>query len=191
MINWREIIFGLLVGLLAVAILLLVVSSPKGAPIQLLPPPTPQPIMVDISGAVNRPGVYVLPAESRIKDAIEVAGGLDDTADRDLVNLAAPISDGQKVLIPEKGLNQSKSSVVQTPSNPNSLSETLEKPLININTATKEQLDQLPGIGAEKAQAIIDFRTRNGPFKSIDNIQVVPGIGPAIFEQIKSLITIE
>jgi competence protein ComEA len=172
---------GVICGFLVAGLLLLVSSQPRGDPVKLLPAPSPLPFMVYVSGAVGQPGVYSLPPNSRIKDAIEVAGGLLTEADSSGINLAAPLKDGQRISIPALGstLAPDKASAV-----------TLSH-LVNINTATLAELDNLPNIGPVLAQAIITFREENGPFKAIEEIQKVPGIGSSIFETIKDLITVD
>ncbi len=177
--------FNLLSGLLAAGLLFLINSAPRGEPVLLLPPPTRAPVMVHVSGAVAHPGVYSLPPDSRVQDAIEAAGGALPEAQFGSLNLAAHLSDGEKVNVPFP-------SPTANPQTANTGAETTpqsEFP-ININTATLEQLETLPGIGPVKAQAIIDYRTEHGPFQTIEEIMDVPGIGPATFEQIKDLITV-
>ena len=188
------IIFGIAVGLLAAGVILLAASPPRGAPITLLPMPTPAPVMVHVSGAVAQPAVYSLPAGSRVGDAIRAAGGLLPEADTQALNLAAFLQDGSKVLVPfiptpiptpQPGAPDSVRAV-KLP--------TLPAPgaggLLNINTATQAELETLPGIGPVTAQHIIEYRQANGPFPDIEAIQDVPGIGPKTFEEIKDLISV-
>lgn len=177
--------FGVLGGLLGAAVFLLFTGQPRGEPVTILPPPTRSPILVHVSGAVVEPGVYSLPPDSRVQDAVEVAGGLAEEAFTSNLNLAAPVSDGDKVFIPRIAEEISSNSNSQSPSQSSNPSFP-----ININTASADQLDLLPGIGPAKAQAIIDYRESNGPFTAIEQIQNVPGIGPATFENIKELITV-
>ncbi|MBI5568263.1 MAG: helix-hairpin-helix domain-containing protein [Chloroflexi bacterium] len=144
--------------------------------------PTPALINVYVSGAVNQPDVYALPVGSLVKDAVTKAGGATAEADLDHVNLALKLNDQMQVYVPRKG------EAVATPKAPSG-SATLSAP-ININTANVEELDLLPGIGPSIAQAIIDYRTQNGPFKTIDDINAVKGIGDALFAKIKDSITV-
>ncbi len=181
---------GILLGLLATGGILLVSSQPRGEAVRLSPPPTISPIMVHISGAVVHPGVYSLPPGCRIRDVVEAAGGLLPEANMQLLNLAAFIQDGEQIIIASK-------LPTPLPASPADLEnpETHETPAaadlpLNINTATLEQLDMLPGIGPEKARRIIDYRETYGPFATVEAIQKVSGIGPATFEKIKALITI-
>lgn len=185
---WQLVLLGLLLGLLAAGTILLVIGPPRGQPVRLPAVPTSAPIAVDVSGAVHQPGVYFLDQGSRVEDAITAAGGFLPEAYTESINLAAPLSDGSKVLVP---LHQdpvtSAETIQDTTANDQSAQTVFP---ININTASKETLMQLPGIGEVKAQAIIDFRNQNGPFTSLDQIQEVNGIGPATFEKLKDLITI-
>lgn len=168
-------------------------SQPRGEPILLSPPPTPLPLVVHVSGAVTQPGVYIMPIGSRVKDAIDSAGGLLPDADIQSLNLAAPLQDGELVWIPSIiKANPTAYEPDKTPSDDRSLIVTpTPTGLININTATLEQLDTLPGIGPVKAQSIIDYRNEHGPFNSVEAIQDVVGIGPVTYEGIKGLITVQ
>jgi competence protein ComEA len=184
---WQHILFGILLGVLLSAVIYYVAVPPKGTPVMLLSAPTPLPLVVDISGAVKTPGVYTLPRDSRLKDAIAIAGGVSDTADLVNINLAQVIRDGDKIRIPEEG--DHKITVPTETAHPVASQPVLYP--ININTASITELDALPGIGPARASDIISYRDANGPFQSIEEIQKVPGIGPGIFEQLKSLITID
>jgi competence protein ComEA len=192
------ILLGLLCGLLAAGALLLVTRPPGGNPVSLLPPPEPAPIVVHISGAVARPNVYTLPNGSRVQDLIDAAGGLLPEADDTAINLAAPLEDGTRLAIPFRKPTApppptAKPGATAAPTKP-APSAGEEAPsstgAININTATLEELDSLPGVGPAIAQRIIDFRTTNGLFVTIEDLQNVKGIGPATFEKLKNLITV-
>jgi competence protein ComEA len=180
--------FGVVCGLLAGGIVFLASRPPRGNGILLSPPPTPRSWVVQVSGAVAYPGVYELPAGSRVRDAVQVAGGLTAEANASAINLAAPLEDGQSIVI------QASASLDSPPvQRGNPLSVTIEPAstqLININTAALEELDELPDIGPVIAQRIVDYRTANGPFVAIEEIVKVPGIGQVTFEKIKDLITI-
>jgi competence protein ComEA len=181
--------FGVVCGLLASGIVLLASRPPRGNGILLSPPPTPRLCVVQVTGAVVYPGVYELPAGSRVRDAVQAAGGLTAEANASAINLAAPLEDGQSIVI------QASASLDSPPAQRgNPLIVTIEPAstrLININTAALEELDELPDIGPVIAQRIIDYRTANGPFVSIEEIVKVQGIGQVTFEKIKDLITIE
>jgi competence protein ComEA len=148
--------------------------------------PTPAPIVVFVSGEVLSPGVYTLPPESRVVDAIEAAGGLTTDADASAVNQAIILEDGMQIHVPEIG-------EVATPlplsGDDSSGAESSGK--ININTATPEELDTLPGIGPALAEAIIRHRETNGVFESVEQLVDVPGIGDATLAEIRELVTVE
>jgi competence protein ComEA len=193
--SWWKIPFGVVCGLLGAGIILLGTKQPRGEAIDLLPPPTPPPVVVHVSGAVNQPGVFSLPINSRVQDALNAAGGLAPEADVQTLNLAAFLVDGDLIWIPSKSFDQTQEqtltedqiSKVPTPAQP---AIQTESNLININTASQSKLEKLPRIGPVTAQKIIAYREAHGPFKQIENIQQVNGIGPATFEDIKGLITI-
>ncbi len=192
---WRtlyQLAIGILIGLIAGGLVWLVGRSPQGQAVELLPPPTQAPLIVDVTGAVPRPGVYEIPRGSRVKDAIEAAGGLLAEADRSGLNLAAPLEDGQRLDIPFLPGMQ-PTPMVQAPgggstagSGSGGTGSGSQK--INVNTATLEELMTLPGIGPTLAQRIIDYRNTYGEFYFIEDIMEVPGIGPATFERIQDLI---
>jgi competence protein ComEA len=154
-----------------------------------LPTPTPQPLRVYVSGAVVHPDVYELPCGSIVRDAIEVAGGATGEADLNRINLARHVHDEEQIYVPQEG---EKSLPVSSPSgfsSPSSSSQAGSK--VNINTATAEELDTLPGVGPSIAQRIIDYRTASGPFQSIEDIKNVGGIGDVTFEKLKDKITVQ
>ena len=190
--TWQSILFGVLCGLLGTGVLYLISRPTRGAPIRLLPAPTPVPLFVQILGAVHQPGVYEFPPSSRLNEAVQAAGGLLADADTSQVNLAAPLVDGSLVTIPYKAeLNSTALEEMDSATSPNTRSGSIiETGLVNINTATLEELESLPEIGPVIAQRILDYRETNGPFTTLEAIQNVDGIGPVIFEQIKGLITI-
>ena len=153
-------------------------------------------IVVDVDGAVAHPGLYKLPPGSRVQAALAAAGGLSPQADAHRINRAAKLHDGQKLYV----LSQGESGPPQAASSGQGCegqactsaeggvagSDTEGQGLVNINTANATQLTQLPGIGPAIAQKIIDYRTANGPFTSVDDLTKVPGIGAAKLAQIKS-----
>ncbi len=189
------VLLGVLTGFVLAGGLLYVMRAPAGTPIVLEPAPTEKPIAVHVVGAVPRPGLYDFSEGARVQDAIDAAGGLLAEADPGSINLAALLEDGQQLNIPYA----SGSEPAQGSGTGSSFAQPLptEAPtagaqdLININTATLEELDSLPGIGPTTAQKIIDYRTANGPFAAIEDIMNVSGIGPATFQNIKDLITVE
>ena len=192
-----KIAFGLICALLATGLITLVARQPSGEPVALSPPPSPAPLMVHVNGAVAQPGVYTLPPGSRVQDAIEAAGGFLDEADEGSLNLAAVLEDGSQITAlfqqptqppPSEptAVTRGESIPLSTPSR----SPTPKGLKININTATQGELESLPMIGPVLARQIIYYRTDHGPFKKIEDIVDVPGIGPKTFEVIKDLITV-
>lgn len=185
----RGIAFGVVCGFLGVGLLLLATNQPRGEPIRLSPPPTPAPIIVHVTGAVINPGVYSLPSGSRVKDAIEKSGGLLSDADTTLINLAMLLEDGEQVWVPyhlDDVMGLDKPAVLE--GEPAQGQQTRK---ININTASQIELESLSGIGPVIAKAVIQYRLENGPFKDIEEIQEVSGIGPVTFEKIKPIITVK
>jgi competence protein ComEA len=134
-------------------------------------------VVVDVAGAVRRAGLYRLPHGSRIADAIARAGGATRRAELDLVNLAAPLADGEQVLVPTRGAAPAGVGGSSAPTAP-----------VDLNSATVEQLDALPGIGPVTAQKIVDYRQTHGPFTSVDELDAIPGIGPARIENLRGLV---
>jgi competence protein ComEA len=133
---------------------------------------------------VQNPGVYALPRSSRVQDAIQAAGGMLAEADEQILNLAAPLKDGERVKVPNR-----RPTAAALP--PSSSAPTTGSGLINLNWATQAELESLPGIGPEMAKRILDFRDQNGPFENIEAIQEISGIGPATFARIQDLITVD
>jgi len=184
------VLVGVLIGLLSAGLIWLASRPPQGEQIYLSAPPSPAPWVIHVEGAVVRPGVYELPAGSRIRDAIGLAGGLLPEADEGAVNLASVLQDGGRVFVPGK-LEQGSASAGQAPpGGPSGGQAGPPGTLIDINTADATQLEELPGIGPVTAQKIVDFRNAEGAFSIIEDIQKVPGIGPVTFERIRSLITV-
>jgi competence protein ComEA len=187
---WREALIVVL-GLLGAGVIFIASSPPRGDPIQLLPPPTPAPIQVYIAGAVNQPGIYALPVNARIYDAIQAAGGFTDNANDQVINLAAFLQDGGQIWVPSTVPDRvsEDNAGSQNASHEQHAQATIVE-LININTAPQEVLETLPEIGPKTAENIITYRQNEGFFTSIEEIQKVPGIGPATYEAIKDRITV-
>jgi competence protein ComEA len=189
--NALYVLLGVMAGFVLAGVLVLVSRAPAGNPITLQAAPTDAPIAIHVIGAVPRPGLYEFPKGARVQNAIDAAGGLLVGANTDVLNLAALLEDGQQLDIPFAAGVQEAPLAIELPSsvtptavvNPNI-------DLININTATLEEFDSLPGIGPTTAQKIVDYRDANGPFAAIEDIMNVSGIGPATFEDIKGLITV-
>ncbi|OQY29195.1 MAG: hypothetical protein B6243_11410 [Anaerolineaceae bacterium 4572_5.2] len=191
--QWWMLLTGIVIGLLSAGLIFLAGKPPRGAAIVLLPPPTPAPIIVYVTGAVAEEGVYELDINSRVEDALQQAGGMTDEADEDAVNLAEILQDGAEVHVPPKreappvselsppGEGDSSKGGEES-GGQQSTSPAIVYP-ININTASQSELESLPGVGPVTAQKIIDYREEN-PFMVIEDIQKVSGIGPATFEKI-------
>ncbi|HZD61044.1 MAG TPA: helix-hairpin-helix domain-containing protein [Anaerolineae bacterium] len=144
-------------------------------------------LFVHVAGAVVHPGVYHLKEGSRVIDAITAAGGGLQGSDQDALNLAAKVFDGQRVYVPKKG---------EVPPQIDGLSSATDPPLesggkVNINTATMEQLDSLPGVGPVTAQKIIDYRSKHGPLKRLEELKAIDGIGSKKYDQIKDKACVE
>ncbi|MHB8060260.1 MAG: helix-hairpin-helix domain-containing protein [Gaiellaceae bacterium] len=139
-------------------------------------------LLIDVSGAVHRPGVYKLPTGSRVNDALLEAGGATGKADLTLINRAATLTDGQQVLVPEK------ISAANAAAAPSGSAPSAGAAPIHLNSATAEQLDELPGVGPATAARIIEYRTANGSFKTVDELDSVSGIGPAKLAELRDLV---
>ncbi len=175
---------GILFGLFLAALVWVVGRNPSGEAVVLRAAPTEKPVIVYITGAVPRPGVYALPKNARVQDAISAAGGFLAEAEKSQINLAALVEDGEKLDIPYV---EGAIPIVGTPV-PEVVTSTTE--LININTASAAELDTLPGIGPTLAQRIIEYREQNGPFISAEDIINVAGIGAGNYERFKDQITV-
>jgi competence protein ComEA len=136
---------------------------------------------VDVVGAVRRPGLYRLPRGSRIADALAHAGGATRRAQLELVNVAAPLADGEQVVVPRRGTATAAATASGAGGAP-------AAGPVHLSTATAEELDTLPGVGPVTAQKIITYRQQHGGFSSVDELDAVPGIGPARMEQLKGLV---
>ncbi len=155
-------------------------------------PPAPSPevgeaaetastVVVAVVGLVGRPGLVTVPAGSRVADAVEAAGGLLPGTDPAAVNLAAVVADGQQVAVGVPGANGAAPPREGQPTG---------SARVNLNTATAEELDSLPGIGPVLAERIVSHRGETGPFRSVEQLDDVPGIGPAIAAELAELVTV-
>lgn len=165
----------------------------------------PSPIYVDVKGQVQQPGLYELKAGMRVADAISLAGGSLPDADLDQINLAQPLTDGAAVVIPSKTA-QSEDQFPPVGSLPGMLpplsadaagvtgagsASSQADSRVNINTATAEELMTLPGIGQAKAQAIIAYRTEKKPFRALEELKNISGIGDKMYERLKDRIRVQ
>jgi competence protein ComEA len=139
-------------------------------------------VVVDVEGAVRRPGLVRLRAGSRVADAVAHAGGATRLADRSGVNLAAPVSDGQQVVVPRRGAGAAAGGAAASGAGSPSSGP------ISLSSATAEQLDTLPGVGPVTAQKIVAYRQEHGAFHSVDELDAIPGIGPARLNQLRDLV---
>jgi competence protein ComEA len=140
-------------------------------------------LIVDVAGWVHRPGVYRFDPGARVVDAVDRAGGARDGADLTLLNLAAPLVDGQQVLVPKEGQTVAVGGTGTT-TGPGGTA------IVNINTADETTLETLNGVGPALATAIIQYRTEHGPFTSVDQLDDVSGIGPATLEKLRPQVTV-
>jgi competence protein ComEA len=155
--------------------------TPLPAPARSAKPAAAKLLVIDVAGAVRRPGLYRLQTGSRIDDAIAAAGGVTAKAQLDAINLAAPVADGEQVVVPGSGAAGAPAA------SPPAAGSAPSAPL-DLNTATAEQLEALPGIGPVTAQKILDYRQAHGAFRSVAELEGVPGIGPAHMAQLKGLV---
>ena len=185
----RQLLAG---GLVALVLLLLAgrlllhsgasASVPVPAPIVPSTTTAASAVVVDVAGAVRRPGLYRLTEGARVADAVARAGGATAKAQLELVNLAARVSDGEQVVVPRRG------AVAASSSGDAGAAPALPAGPVHLNSATLEQLDALPGVGPVTAQKIVDYRQEQGAFASVDELDAVPGIGPARLEQLRDLV---
>jgi competence protein ComEA len=133
-------------------------------------------LVVDVTGAVRRPGVYRMPAGSRVNDAVARAGGPKPGAELEAVNLAARLADGQQVVVPERAPGGA----------PGASAAAAEDGPISLGTATVEQLEEIDGIGPVTAEDIVEFRDEHGGLSSVEQLDQVPGIGPATMEALRA-----
>jgi competence protein ComEA len=155
--------------------------APAAAPLNLrAEPPPARKVVVHVVGQVYKPGLYSLPEGSRVDDAIKRAGGPKPKAALALVNLAAPVADGQQVVVPS---NREAAQALAG----GSMAGGAGGP-VHLNSATLDQLDELPGIGPVTAQKILDYRSEHGAFGSVEELDAVPGIGPATLEELRDLV---
>ena len=198
---WQQITIGILIGLLASGLILLVSSPKQGNPIVLSPAPTstqtpiprptasPSPIFVQIGGEISNPGVYAIDKQARLADLIELAGGLTHLADIDRVNNAAVLRDGDYFYIPAQN-EMIPDTARNAPHNLANPVDNIDYPL-DLNKATQEELESLPGIGPTKAAEILAYRDQKGFYASLDELMNVPGIGEATLDSLRDYLIIE
>ena len=173
------------------------------APLSTLP--TPLTVRIHVAGAVVHPGVYSVSSSSRVVDAVTAAGGATSRADLERINLAQTIIDTEQVFVPFRTSHTTKVTVaprlrpsrttvpVSVPTIPGAIpsaTTSATTSLINLNSATSDQLDTLPGVGPSTAKAIISYRSRKGPFGKVEDLLNVPGIGPAKVAALRDQVTV-
>ena len=165
-------------------------GSPPGASTSSLPVAPPVTVTVHVAGQVASPGVYAVPSGGRVADAVIAAGGAAAEADVEQLNLAARVSDGERIYVPRKGeapppvvgpapASSSAASKGGAPAGP-----------VDLNTATAEQLEALPGVGPATSKAILAYRTSHGRFRSVTELLEVPGSGPAKLEALRPMVRV-
>jgi len=159
-------------ALVAGGIVLLAVRRPV-PPVRMLEPPAISEIVVQVDGEVVRPGLYRLPPGARVADAIRFAGGITAGADPDAINAARPLRDGERVRVAARGREP------QTDGSPRA---------VNVNTASAPELESLPGIGPVLARRIADYRRSHGPFRRLEDLLQVQGIGPALLRRLRGVV---
>ncbi len=175
---WQQAIGYILIGVILTTGIYLISRPPRGTPITLTPV-APHQVVVQVDGEVLHPGLYQLIANSRVQDAINSAGGVTSLGTTGSLNLARIIKDGEKITVP------AISDSIPESSKQSSLI------LVDLNQATLKDLDALPGIGETRAQAIIDYRSENGSFVSVEELLQVPGISQDVFKKIKDLVIVQ
>ena len=177
-------------------------SAAIGAAPELQPEAAPPSLRVYVAGAVQEPDVYTLKAGDRLVDAVQAAGGGTAAADLESVNLALRVQDGGYYFIPARATASEKPAAAIARITADPLSGELPHAagqgaepgtlngLIDLNTATERQLERLPGIGPARAQAVIAYREQHGPFTAVAEITAVSGIGPGVFDNLRSLVTV-
>jgi competence protein ComEA len=161
-------------------------AAPPSSSVSPSSAPAAAPVVVQAAGAVQHPGLYRLPPGARVDDLVTAAGGFAPGADPDRLNLAAPLVDGQKIYVPRVGeplpidvASGGSAGAASAPAQP-----------LDLNQATLQQLDALPGVGPATAQAILDYRAQHGSFRSVDDLLNVRGIGDAKLEQMRPLVRV-
>lgn len=184
------VIATLLVLIAAGSVIAYVRSRPRAIEVKQIGGDKRQPsLSVHVAGAVARPGLYLLSEGSRVADALEKAGGAATDALIDGLNLAARLKDGEKVMVPRRQETPPEAAGVLQAGAATDTTSTGDRP-VNINTAGVSELETLPGIGPEYARRIVEYRVKNGPFSSVDELDEVMGIGPHKLDSLKGLVNI-
>jgi competence protein ComEA len=189
-VNGRRLLAAAILALVLVVVAWRHAAAGSPAPLRVAPIAAPtraspaaaaaRRLVVDVVGAVRRPGLVRLPEGSRVADAIAHAGGLNRGAERAGVNFAAPVSDGQQVLVPARGAAVAASGGAGAGSS--------SAGPVSLSSATAEQLDALPGVGPVTAEKIVAYRQQHGAFRSVDELDAISGIGPSRIEDLRGLV---
>lgn len=200
--GWRKIVTSVC-GLVGVAVIGWLMFRPSPVPVESVMPRVQSSVSqtvsaemhVHVAGAVKKPGVYVLPPQSRVVDAVAAAGGSLPQADLETINLAQTLLDAEQVFIPSKKVSRPRVTVAprlrpQPRTSNTSVSDSKDTKTININTATVGQLESLTGVGPATAKAIISYRSSKGSFTKVEDLLNVPGIGPAKLAAMRNEISV-
>lgn len=200
--KWYLVLYGFLLGLLSTGVILLISQRERGIPVTLNPAPTATqtmrpkatpsrvPIQVQIGGEIVNPGIFLVDEESRLADLITKAGGLTSAADNDRINFAALLHDGDYFFIPS--IDQLIPETARNAPLNIDLDENSKFVYpFDLNEASQEALESLPGIGPEKAADILAYKEQFGPFSSVDDLLNVPGIGQKTLETIRDFLIVE
>jgi|TARA_Y100000310_G_scaffold195132_2_gene195131 competence protein ComEA len=185
----QRIIGGVALLVVTFSVVVLARTGSSDDPVDVIPfvtvPPTsisePADVLVHVAGAVASPGLYRMASTDRVADLIDAAGGPLSVAVPDMLNLAAPLTDGSRVWVPSE--SDMDDPMPQEPAQAGD-------PTINVNSATPSQLEQLPGVGPSLAASIVEYRSRAGPFRAVDDLLSVPGIGPAKLAGFRDRVTL-
>lgn len=194
--NLVLILLGILIGIGAVGIGQLFLKTTPSEGIKILPTETPTPVVVYITGAVRKPGIYALPEGSRLVDVVREAGGFKDTADPKAMDLAQLVMDGDKIDVPTTDEDLASTDFPDLVISDDGLANAVDTApvagdAIDLNTATKAELESLPGIGPTLAQRILDYRDEYGDFYSVEELAEVPGISEALMNELTAYLTVE
>lgn len=151
----------------------------------------PNVVVIEVKGAVKQPGVYQLSSDARVIDALKKAGGIESTANLDRVNQASPLVDGMVIYVPHEGENVDQIPMFQTQLTSMDTNTSYPSQKVRINHATIEELKKLNGIGEAKARAIWDYRQEHGPFRSLEELANVPGIGEKTVQKFQDQIVLD
>lgn len=194
--NLVLILLGILIGIGAVGIGQLFLNSAPSEGIKILPTDTPSPVVVYVTGEVRKPGIYALPEGSRLIDVIRSAGGFKDTADPKVMDLAQLVKDGEKFDVPMADEDLTANDFPDLIISDDGLANTDTTPavdgaILDLNSATKAELESLPGIGPTLAQRILDYRDEYGDFYAVEELAEISGINEALMNELQAYLTVQ